>query len=278
LKVNLGGMVPLSTVDWTGCACIVLFLRGCPLRCPNCQNRELQEGESLVDKNLIAREMKKALAREDALDQITLEEAFGRVATRPLVSALVLSGGEPLMQPRQSRALLCLARSLGLKTAIETSGFYPHALGELLKEGTIDKVFLDIKSRFDEKEYAKATGIGGAASRAFASLRICMEEGIPLEVRITIFPALSSPTNVREIAEVLSLLKEEFSGHRLESLVLQQGLSKDGDFVPVPSEVIEAMAEPARELVEVQVRVYPPPRMEKVNIRRGRGPVEESED
>jgi pyruvate formate lyase activating enzyme len=278
LKVNLGGIIPLSTVDWMGCASIVLFLRGCPLRCPNCQNRELQEGESLVDRDLIAREMKKALAREAACDQITLEEAFGRAATRPLVSALVLSGGEPLMQLRQSRALLRLARSLGLKTAIETSGFYPHRLHELLKEGIIDKVFLDVKSRFNEEDYAKATGISGAASKALSSLRICMEEGIPLEVRTTIFPSQPSPVEVREIAEVLSLLKKEFAGQRLESLLLQQGLPKDQDFVPVPPEMMQAMAESARELVEVQIRTYPAPKIEKVNSRSGRGPEEESED
>jgi pyruvate formate lyase activating enzyme len=276
-------MVPLSTVDWAGCASIVLFLRGCPLRCPNCQNRGLQEGESLVDRDLIAREMKKALAQEAACpqtdrDQITLEEAFGRAETRPLVSALVLSGGEPLMQPRESRALLSLARSLGLKTAIETSGYYPDRLRQLLDEGLVDKVFLDVKSRFNEQDYARATGIGGAASRAFESLRICMAEGVSLEVRTTVFPSQPSFAEVREIAEVLALLKKELSGqHRLERLVLQQGLPKDQNFVPVPSEIMQAMAESARELMEVQIRAYPAPKIEKVNSHSAGG-MEEIKD
>jgi pyruvate formate lyase activating enzyme len=274
LKVNLGGIVPLSTVDWAGCASIVLFLRGCPLRCPNCQNRELQEGESLVDKDIIARELKKALARESARDQITLEEAFGRAETRPLVSALVLSGGEPLMQPRESRALLGLARSLGLKTAIESSGYYPQRLRQLLDDGLVDKVFLDVKSRFDERDYDRATGVGAAASRAYASLRICMAEGIPLEVRTTVFPSQPSPAEVREIAEVLALLKKEFPGHRLERLVLQQGLPKEREFLPVPSQIMQAMAESARGLIDVQIRVYPAPKMEEVNSRSDGGSAE----
>jgi pyruvate formate lyase activating enzyme len=277
LKVNLGGIVPLSTVDWTGCACIVLFLRGCPLRCPFCQNSELQAGETLVEKDLIANEMKKALDRGDARDQITLEEAFGRAATKPLVSALVLSGGEPLMQLRQSRALLRLARSLGFKTAVETSGFYPERLGRLLRERIIDKVFLDVKSRFSEVDYARATGIDGVASKAFESLKICMKEGVPLELRTTIFPSQPSPAEVRAISEVLSLLKKEFPGHRLEQLVLQQGLPKDQDFVPVSPEALQTMAESAQGLVEVQVRAYRAPKMEKVNSCSGRGTVKEGE-
>jgi pyruvate formate lyase activating enzyme len=278
LKVNFGGAVPLSTVDWVGCACIVLFLRGCPLRCPFCHNRELQEGESLVDKNIIAREMKRALAQTAVCDQITLEEAFDRAATSPLVSALVLSGGEPLMQFRESRALLRLARSLGLKTAVETSGFYPRRLSQLLTEGLLDKVFLDVKSRFNEEDYARATGVDGAALKARASLGICMEEGVPLEVRTTIFPSWPSPAEVKEIAEVLSHLAKEFPGHGLEKLVLQQGLPNDREFEPVPLETLLAMAEPARKMVEMQVRAYPAPRIEKVNSRNGRGQVEERED
>jgi pyruvate formate lyase activating enzyme len=278
LKVNFGGAVPLSTVDWVGCACIVLFLRGCPLRCPFCHNQELQEGESLVDKNIVARELKRALAQTAACDQITLEEAFDRAATNPLVSALVLSGGEPLMQLRESRALLRLARSLGLKTAVETSGFYPRRLGQLLAEGLLDKVFLDIKSRFNEEDYARATGVSGAASKARESLEICMEEGIPLEVRTTIFPSWPSSAGVKEIAEELSHLAKEFPDHGLEQLVLQQGLPKDREFEPVHLETLQAMAEPVRKMLEVQVRAYAAPRMEKVNSRSSRGQVEARED
>ncbi len=48
LKVNFGGIVPLSTVDWLGRAALVVFLRGCPLRCPHCHNQKLQTGESIV--------------------------------------------------------------------------------------------------------------------------------------------------------------------------------------------------------------------------------------
>ena len=54
MKVNLGGIIPLSTVDWTGRAALVVFLRGCPLRCPHCQNRDLQEGDSSVAFHVLA--------------------------------------------------------------------------------------------------------------------------------------------------------------------------------------------------------------------------------
>jgi hypothetical protein len=41
--------------------------------------------------------------------------------------------------------------------------------------------------------------------------------------------------------------------------------------MPVLPEVMQAMADSARGLIEVQIRAYPPPRMERVNSRSDGG-------
>jgi pyruvate formate lyase activating enzyme len=260
MQVNLGGIVHLSTVDWPGRACMVVFLRGCPLRCPHCQNRNLWEGENPVDMALIRNEMKKAMVFSGKSDQITLDESIRRTLVKPFISAFVLSGGDPLMQPKQAAALLGTARSLGLSTGLETSGYYPDQLSELLKKNVVDRVFLDIKAALKEPEYTRATGRRDIAKRVSESLRICMESGVPLEIRTTIFPEMPSFTELGEIARTVHALKDEFPDHRLDSMVIQQGHPREREFEPVPWDELGAMAKYIEGLVEIEILVRAAPK------------------
>ncbi len=264
MKVNLGGIVYLSTVDWQGKACMVVFLRGCPLRCPHCQNRDLWEGESIADLSQIRNEMKKAMAFGCASDQITLYESIRRMNAKPFISAFVLSGGDPLMQPEQAAALLGTAKSMGLSAGLETSGYYPDKLSLLLKKNVVDRVFLDIKAALKDPEYARAAGRRDVAKRVSESLRICMGSGVPLEVRTTIFPEMPSFTELGEIAETLSMLKNEFPGHRLDAVVIQQGRPREREFEPVPYDELDAMARSIEWLGDIIVRAAPRAKLGKV--------------
>jgi pyruvate formate lyase activating enzyme len=226
MKVNLGGIVPLSTVDWPGRAAMVIFLRGCPLRCPYCHNHELQEGESLVEFSQIANEIKKTKSSCSASDQTTLEEAFSIAMTKPFASSIIISGGEPLMQSEQTKAIARLAKGLGLEVGIETSGYYPNQLSELLKKRLVDKVFLDIKAPLEDADYEIATGRKGVTARVLESLRICMKSGIPLSVRNTIFSEMPFLSGGSKIAKILSDLRAEFPENQLEVKVLQRGIHR----------------------------------------------------
>jgi len=262
LKVNLGGVVSLSTVDWMGSATTVVFFRGCPLRCPHCQNRELQEGENQVELHEILSqivsqvkgEMKNTSTFFDKSGQIDLNEACDRVVAKPFVNALVLSGGEPLMQPKQAAAMFRVARDLGLKTGLETSGCYPDQLSEILRENLVDKVFLDVKAALCEHEYTKATGVKGIAPLVQESLKICLASGVDLEIRTTVFPEMPSDSEVVGIARTLNDLITENPGNRLEGMVLQQGLPRSKEFEPVSLDKLRLMAESLGDLINVQIR------------------------
>lgn len=86
LRVNFGGFVPISTVDWPGRAVCTVFFRGCPANCHYCHNRHLLSGET----------------RRPASEIFTLIES-----SRSVVGGVVFSGGECTMQ---GEALLHLAR------------------------------------------------------------------------------------------------------------------------------------------------------------------------
>lgn len=267
ITVNLGGIVPLSTVDWPGRAAVVVFLRGCPLRCPHCHNIELQSGNSSVKfhsvatkiVSLVKGETIAARASSSNSQQIDLDEAAERASCKPFVDALVLSGGEPLMQPEPAKRLFRLARSLQLCTGLETSGCYPERLRRLLEMDLVDKVFLDIKAALHDQNYEMATGSGGVAELVLLSLKTCMECGVPLEVRTTVFPEMPTASEVLEIACILSDLKKRYHRRCLERLVLQQGLPREGEerFEPVSRARLEEIAGAIGEGILVGIKAKP---------------------
>ncbi|MBX3686589.1 MAG: pyruvate formate lyase-activating protein [Rhodocyclaceae bacterium] len=107
----------------------VLFMSGCPLRCQYCHNPDTWH-------------------RHDGT-LTTVEEVLADIARyRGFIRAnggVTLSGGEPLVQPRFCKAVLHGCKSMGLHTALDTSGYLGHlADDELLAD--VDLVLLDIKA------------------------------------------------------------------------------------------------------------------------------------
>ena len=161
--VNFGG-TQLSCSD-SSRSSLMVFLRGCPYNCFFCHNKDLNSGENLVDVEVIKRK---------------IEES------RPFVSEVIFSGGEAMLQPEAIKALAIFAKRLGLETAIETSGYNSNGVYELLKADLIDEVFLDLKT-FGEEEYFKLTEKRDSWDSMLKTLLICLDFGIPLEIRTTIF-------------------------------------------------------------------------------------------
>ncbi len=139
MKVNYADTIPLSTLDWRGKAAITLFFRGCPLRCLYCQNHPYLEEPDLVELDFVKEQMRNS---------------------RPFVSAVVFSGGEPLMQ-KTVVPLAEFAKEIGLSVGIHTNGCYPDMAAELVKRKLVDKFFIDIKAPLDNPElYGKVAGWG----------------------------------------------------------------------------------------------------------------------
>ena len=235
MEMNLGGIVPLSTLDWTGISAAVIFMRGCPLRCPHCHNAHLQSGETPEDIEKIKKKIDEA---------------------GPFISGVILSGGEPLVQLAASRAMARHAKVLGLLVGVETCGYFPHRLAGFIEEGLVDMVFLDVKEALKDPEYERATGRKGVAPRVAESLRLCLEAKVPLEVRTTVFPNMPSIDGLLEIAEHLRELG-------IGSITLQQGLASEGEkpFDPVPIKLLTIAAQTMKERrgIDATVKKGPPP-------------------
>ncbi|MGW0497671.1 pyruvate formate-lyase-activating protein [Streptomyces sp. NPDC003007] len=131
----------LSTgVDGPGTR-FVLFVNGCPLRCLYCANPDtwhLRDG------------------REATVDEVMAEIEKFRPFVTTAGGGVTITGGEPLLQPAFTAAVLRRCKEAGLHTALDTSGFLgARATDELLTD--TDLVLLDVKS-FDVTTYRKLTG------------------------------------------------------------------------------------------------------------------------
>jgi pyruvate formate lyase activating enzyme len=214
MKVNYGSCVPISTVDWHGHVSVVLFLRNCPFRCPYCQNYELLSSPGLTDISVLEAAIRKS---------------------KPFVSSVVISGGEPLMQEQAVMHLARFAKKNGLLVGIHTNGFYPLALDELAKEKLVDKVFIDIKAPLDDAgSYAGVIG-GGTSQEIRAdsqdairnisdSVLLVIRSGVELELRTTVFRGfMGDAHDIRKIAASIFSL----TGDRNVPYVIQQGLAEN---------------------------------------------------
>lgn len=213
MKVNYAGTVPLSTLDWTGKAAVTIFFRGCPLRCPYCQNYPYLEGAGLKELDFVE-------------EQIRI--------SKPFISAVVFSGGEPLMQ----EAVIPLsefAKSLGLAVGIHTNGCYPERAAELIERKLVDKFFIDVKAPLDNPElYGKVAGLEykeesrtvkktpeKIAAAVAKTIETADTSGLELELRTTVIRDFIG--NEKEISRIAAWISEHVKNKEV-TYVLQQGI------------------------------------------------------
>lgn len=181
VNLQIGGTVPLTTIDYPGQLAAVVFCQGCPWRCRYCQNA-----------HLLTRKLYTEIRWKDFLE--LLERRRG------LLDAVVFSGGEPTLQ-RDLPAAVLEVRRMGFKVGLHTAGCYPERLDELLP--FLDWVGLDIKAAPDD--YPSLTGVPGSGVRAIESLEYLVEAGVDHEVRVTVHDALLPPDRLQAL---LGLLRE----------------------------------------------------------------------
>ena len=102
----VGGTV-ISSVEFHGNMSLVIFMSKCPLACRYCHNVELLEDNT-----------------ERSLEEIKEEID----SSADFLDAIVISGGEPLVQTDDVIEILKYVRQIGLKTKLDTSGIYPDKI------------------------------------------------------------------------------------------------------------------------------------------------------
>lgn len=175
-ELRIAGLVPFSTVDWPGRLVATVFLQGCPWTCSYCHNPDLQ-GCRVPGTH----------AWQEVADLLA--------ARRELLDGVVLTGGEPTMQPA-ALAAARYAREAGYAVGLHTAGAYPSRLAAMLPE--LDWVGLDVKA--SQAAYPGVVGRESGGRRATASLALVLQaavrDGLEYEIRTTVAPGMAEDTLV----------------------------------------------------------------------------------
>ncbi len=171
----VGGTL-ISSVEFHGNMSLVIFMSKCPLACRYCHNVELLEDDT----------------------QKTFEEIKSEIDNASdFIDAVVISGGEPLMQLDAIMEIFSYVKSIHLKTKLDTSGIYPEKIKKLLELELLDFVSLDIKAPFEK--YRKVTG-SNVGSQVKKSMKLLNNNpNVHLELRTTYVPTLHTKKDIHNL-------------------------------------------------------------------------------
>ncbi|MCM1404106.1 MAG: anaerobic ribonucleoside-triphosphate reductase activating protein [Prevotella sp.] len=123
--LKIAGWQKQSLIDYPGKIAAVIFLAGCNLRCHYCHNHQILD------------------AKQNRLPFATVFQTLRQ--RRDWLDAVVVSGGEPTVYPMLI-PLLQVLRGLGLLIKLDTNGTRPAVVRQIVAEGLVDYVALDIKA------------------------------------------------------------------------------------------------------------------------------------
>ncbi len=182
--VEIKGFLETSFLDWRGKLCSVLFLPYCNFRCPYCHNHPL-------------------VFHPEQYASIPLEGILPRLRSlKDWIDGVCLTGGEPTLHAD----LLLLVREIKqhrFLVKLDTNGSNPQMLENLIAEGEIDFVSMDVKAPLDPFRYSRSTGLAVNLKPILESIEILKRGRVEYEFRMTVVPGLHREEDVQTLGDQL---------------------------------------------------------------------------
>ena len=213
------GLQKLTLLDYPTKTACTIFTGGCNFRCPFCHNASLvvdvNEGEKLEADEVLS----------------FLKKRIG------LLDGVCVTGGEPLLQ-KDIKEFLGNIKDMGYSVKLDTNGYSPEKLSEVLEQKLVDFVAMDIKN--SKEKYSVASGIDVDVSKIEKSIKLIMQKAKQYEFRTTVVKELHTVNDIKSIAEWI----KGASAYYLQSFVDSGDLIKDG-FSAHDKETLEKMKQAA---------------------------------
>ncbi|MBU1167122.1 anaerobic ribonucleoside-triphosphate reductase activating protein [Patescibacteria group bacterium] len=182
----LGGFQKSSLIDYPGKVSSIVFTKGCNFRCFYCYNKELWEnnGHSEVDE-------------QDVLDYLDKR--------RGMIDALVITGGEPTLQP-DLLDFMAQVKAKGYLVKLDSNGAKPEIIREALKKNLVDYLAMDIKASLEK--YEDVTKVNINQDHIKESIEILKSSGKPYEFRTTFCTPILGEEDIARIGQLLGKCKQ----------------------------------------------------------------------
>lgn len=169
------GFQKLTLLDYPGHTACTVFTGGCNLRCLFCHNAVLvtELDDSYFDESEIFDHLKK---RKGILDGVAV------------------TGGEPLIQKDIERFLYEI-KDMGYPIKLDTNGFFPDRLRDIIDMGLVDYVAVDIKNRWEK--YGETVGLPEIdVSPVKKTVELLSQNKVDYEFRTTVVKRFHTPDDI----------------------------------------------------------------------------------
>lgn len=203
--MQIHGFNKTTLLDYPGQVAAVVFTGGCNFRCPFCQNGDLvlcPQSQPVVSK----------------------EELFAFFKKRKgILTGVCISGGEPTLSAELGEFITEI-RDIGYRIKLDTNGYRPEVIAELLEKKLLDYIAMDVKN--SSSKYGETTGISGLdIGKIRESIHTIMESGIAYEFRTTIVKEFHTKEDMRLIGEEIKGAEAYFlQGYQESGRVIMPGL------------------------------------------------------
>lgn len=181
--MQIHGLNKMTLLDYPKHLAALIFLGGCNMRCPFCQNASL----------VIAPESQPVIPEEELFSYLNKR--------KNILEGICISGGEPTLYPDLPQ-LIEKIKALGYLIKLDTNGTNPAMLKQLVRDHLIDYVAMDIKNC--REKYPETSGTSknllGSVEESVAYLKTSPVE---YEFRTTIVKELHTSSDILSIGRWL---------------------------------------------------------------------------
>jgi pyruvate formate lyase activating enzyme len=194
------GLQKLTLLDYPGKMACTVFTAGCNFRCPFCHNASLVT--SIDD------------------ERISEEDFFSFLEKRQgIIDGVCITGGEPTLQP-DLKAFLKRIKDMGYSVKLDTNGYRPEILKDIVNSGLVDYVAMDIKN--SQAKYALTSGLESLdIEKINESVEFLMSGVVDSELRTTVVKELHSEDDIQDIVSWIKGAKKYYL----------QGFNDSGDLI-----------------------------------------------
>ena len=176
------GLNKTTLLDYPEHVAATIFTGGCNFQCPFCHNKDLvfpQQTTSYSENEILSFLKKRA----------------------GVLTGVCITGGEPTLQ-KDLPDFLARIKDLGYLIKLDTNGYQPKVLHDLLNKKLIDYCAMDIKN--SPAKYAISTGLSSCDFQLIeesASFLLSLADSFPFEFRTTLVRELHTREDMLAISD-----------------------------------------------------------------------------
>ena len=229
--MRIDGLQKMTLLDFPGKVACTVFTGGCNFRCPFCHN-----GELVLDPGC-----QPAIPEEEVLSYLKKR--------RGILQGVCVTGGEPTLQ-KDLKEFLKKIKELDYSVKLDTNGYMPAILWDLMQDHLIDYVAMDLKA--SRENYAKTVGLRNMdISRIEESIGILKSSEIPYEFRTTVVKGIHTVEEFEEIGKWIEGSPAYYlqNYQENENCLYRMIQTEDFSYETFSREELEQMAELVRKYV-----------------------------